>query len=302
MDVLTDVLKVLRLRTSTYFCSEFMGSWGMDIPEGSAGVFHAVIEGECWLTLSDDKERIRLAAGDIVAFPTGGSHSIGDEEGEKRLLGGDVVERIQAGDHPFSEGKANATLLCGSFEYDASIEHPFLKDLPCLIHINNQENQEKWLHPFIEALAGESRSEKSGSGAIINCLTEILFVQLMRAYIQQSDDNEFRYMSALIHPQIGIALSHIHNDISAECSVEKLADVLAMSRTTFTDKFTRTVGVSPKKYITNWRMQKARSQLQSSTDAMIVIAENAGYNSEAAFNKAYKQFFGETPGATRPSR
>lgn len=306
MDVLADVLNVLRLHTSTYFCSVFTGPWGMDIPKGDSGVFHAVIEGECWLTLNDDEKPLRLTAGDIVAFPTGANHSIGDELGQNRLPGKKVVEQVQAGSNPFvSEAENNGvdvTLLCGAFEYDTSIDHPFLKDLPCFIHIKSEDTQEKWLHPFIDALASESQNIKSGSSIIINCLTEILFVQLMRAYLKQDGNNNFRYMSALVHPQMGTALERIHNDINGQYSVEKLADELAMSRTTFTDKFTRIVGISPKKYIINWRMQKAKSQLQLGKDAMIVIAESAGYHSEAAFSKAYKKFFGETPGAVKNFR
>ena len=108
-----------------------------------------------------------------------------------------------------------------------------------------------------------------------------------------------RYMAALMDPKIGVALTYIHEDQSARWTVERLAGELAMSRTTFTDKFTKTVGIAPKNYMTNWRMQKARTQLQTTKTATITIAEAAGYASEAAFSKAYKQYFGATPGAAR---
>lgn len=298
MDVLADVLQVLRLNTNTYFCSEFMGSWGMEIPKGNAGLFHAVIDGECWLTVSDTEQVIKLNAGDIITFPTGAAHKVSDPKGSRWLPGEDVVAQVQAGNNPFNEGDNSVTLLCGSFEYDTSIEHPFLKDLPCFIYIQNNNDKEKWLHSFIEVLASESRYPKPGSTVLIDCLTEALFVQIIRAYMRQQD-NSMRYLSALMHSQIGAALNTIHNDKTADCTVESLANKVAMSRTTFTDKFTEIVGMPPKRYMINWRMQKARRQLQTTQDAMITIAETAGYHSEAAFNKAYKQFFGETPGTAR---
>lgn len=303
MDVLTDVLRVLQLRTNTYFCTEFQGPLGMLIPKGEAGGFHAVIAGECWITLDNNTE-ICLSAGDIVAFPTGASHAIGSSkiDGNKEfhyLHGQDVVNQVNAGDNPFSTGEKNITLLCGSFEYDSTIQHPFLKELPCFIHIRQEENSEKWLHPFIEALASEIRDKKPGSAVVVNSLTEILFVQLMRVYIHQSKNNQLPYMSALIHPQIGTALSYIHQDINAVLTVEKLADIMAMSRTTFTDKFTKVVGIPPKRYIIELRMQKTRSQLRLGQATMITIVEDAGYHSEAAFSKAYKNFFGEAPGKTK---
>ncbi len=298
MDVLADVLQTLRLSAHTYFCSEFAAPWGMAIDHGATGVFHAVIEGESWLTLAGDDAPLHLVAGDVVAFPTGGSHQIGDRDGRRRLPGVDVVTQVQAGANPFAEGEFSVTLLCGSFTYDTAIDHPFLKELPCFIHIRGDEHQEKWLHPFIEALAGESRRPRPGSQVLIDRLTEILFIQLMRCHMQQARGN-VRYLAALMDPQMGVALSHIHGDDKARWTVERLADAVAMSRTTFTDKFTRAVGISPKSYMINWRMQKARDRLRAGREPMTTIAEAAGYASEAAFSRAYKQFFGVTPGASR---
>lgn len=300
MDVLADVLGTIRLSANTYFCTDFAPPWGLDIDGERKGVFHAVVRGECWLDQSG-AEPVRLREGDIIAFPTGGAHRLTDCIDGDCLPGETVVSGVLEGRNPFAveEGRESATtLLCGSFAYDTAVDHPFLKDLPCFIHLRSADLESGWLRALIMRLADESLYPKPGSAVMIDRLTEALFVQLMRSYMDQAPGN-MRYMAALGDPKIGSALNMIHTDDSAGWTVENLADKVAMSRTAFSERFTRAVGQSPKSYMINWRMQRARRQLISGDRPMIDIAESAGYSSEAAFGKAYKQFFGDSPGAVR---
>lgn len=301
-DALADVLKTISLSGDTYFCSDFTGPWGMQVEPGSEGLFHVVVEGQCWLQTASG-EPFKLDAGDIVAFPTGGAHWIGDTPDSPRLPGNQVVESILSGDNPFQTDQSSSnhqnTLLCGSFTYDTSVDHPFLKDLPCFIHISAQQSPElDWLRGLIDVLANESRTVTPGSGIMVDKLTEILFIQLMRFHMNKKA-NQLGYIAALADSQIGKALNLIHGEIQAQLSVERLGEAVALSRTAFTEKFSRMVGMTPKSYLVNWRMQKARRQLQSSELSMYEIAEMAGYSSEAAFSKAFKQFFEITPGQVR---
>ncbi len=306
-DALTDVLQTIRLSAQTYFCTDFNSPWGMDIAHSAKGMFHIVVEGRCWLKVANQEHKVELKPGDIVAFPTGGEHWLGDNAETPRLPGGDVVSQVLSGENPFPRARNDAgpaesiRLLCGAFEYDSAIDHPFLKGLPCFIHIEaNSFDKKSWLHALIETLSRETRISAPGSSVVVDRLTEILFVELMRAHMNNSE-NSLAYMRALNDPQVGKVLNHIHADKQAHWTVERLADNIGLSRTAFTEKFTRLVTMSPKSYLLNWRMQKAKSLLQNTSNTMIDIAEMSGYSSEAAFSKAFKQFFGTPPGKFRRS-
>ena len=308
LDALADVLKAVRLSANTYFCSDFAAPWGIDVPHGPEGLFHVVVEGRCLLQLNNSDTPMQLNTGDIVAFPTGGGHWISDHAKSPKTNAQDVVGDIIEGNNPFqpkpdTDTETNAiTLLCGAFQYDSSIDHPFLKDLPCFIHIKAAQTPElAWLRTMISVLSNESRSPSPGSTAMVDKLTEILFIQLIRFHMYQSKTH-LGYMAALADAQIGRALNLIHGETHAQWSIERLADAVALSRTTFTEKFTTMVCIPPKSYLVNWRMQKAKTRLASGTGNMYDIAECAGYSSEAAFSKAFKKLFEITPGQFKSKR
>lgn len=314
-DTLADVLKSIRLSGSAYFCSDFTSPWGMEVAAGEQGLFHVVINGSCYLQLENSDELMQLQQGDIVAFPTGGAHWISDHEKSPRLPGSDVVEKILAGNNPFFSEKnishnrelnnalLNSTLLCGSFAYDHSIKHPFLNDLPCFIHIEATKTPElEWLRNLVKVLANEARNPSPGSSLMVDRLCEVLFIQLMRHHMQhitQSSNRDMGYMSALNDIHIGKALNLIHGEKDATLTVERLAGAVALSRTAFSEKFSKMVGMPAKTYLLNWRMQRAKIHLQENNIKMVAVAENAGYASEASFSKAFKRFFSLTPGQVR---
>jgi AraC-like DNA-binding protein len=310
-DALTDVLKSIHLSGSTLFCTGFNTPWGMSLLAEDRGAFHVVLEGSCWLIQKGVAEPLELLAGDIVAFPTGGEHWISNTptDGTQVRRGSEVVSQILAGDNPFwqhssdesqqDESESLITLLCGTFHYDSSVDHPFVKDLPCFIHIKEKETPElAWLRSLVRVMANESNNPTPGSSAMLDKLTEALFIQLMREHMA-SVQNESSYLSALADNQIGTALNRIHSEQGAQWTVEKLAEQSAMSRTAFTDKFTKMVGVPPKVYLTDTRMQRAKKSLMTNTEPMIKIAQASGYSSEASFSKAFKQFFKLSPGKLR---
>jgi AraC-like DNA-binding protein len=302
-DALADILKTIRMKANTFYCDDLASPWGMEIAKNDEGLFHIVISGSCWIKTPTMDEPRRLDSGDIVAFPTGGSHWISDMPESPRLPGDEVVNCLSHHNNPFGccENKpANITaMLCGSFSFSASMQHPFLRDLPCYIHIKAAEHPElSWLRSMMKVLACESRNPSPGSTVIVDRLTEILFVQLLREYIKTKKEG-ISYFSALADKQIGQALNLIHGEDNAILTVEKLGELVAMSRTTFTEKFSKLIGMPPKAYLLNWRMQKAKALLENSATPLFSIAEMAGYSSEAAFSKAFKQFFNETPGRIR---
>jgi len=301
MDALADILKTIRLHTTAYFCSDFSSSWGIQVDTSSNGLFHVLMEGDAWLQANNQASPIKLKPGDIIAFPTGGAHWISDEPGSVKLKGSDVVNRIITGDNPFQAEKSQLknTLLCGTFNYDSSLKHPFLKALPCFIHIEAAHYPDlDWLRSLLGVVAREARQSNPGSSIVVDRLTEVLFIQLLRIYMQEHQHEE-GYLIALHDTKIGKALNLIHNEHNTLCTVNMLADAAALSRSAFTERFTRLVGESPKSYLMNWRMQRAKALLKESNLVMQSIAEQTGYSSEAAFSKAFKQMFNISPGAFR---
>ncbi len=254
----------------------------MRIRHRPRGIFHAVLEGQCSLREGNNEELlILLTAGDIVAFPTSGAHW------------------TSASNQEFHTGEEVATLMCGTISYDSSVNHPFLKDLPCFIQISTAEDSElHWLRNLINVLENESKKSSPGSTLMVDRLTEILFIQLLRAHMPQMQ-HPTGYMAALADARIGIALNLIHSETDEKWTVDSLSKAAALSRTSFTEKFNALVGISPKAYLTQSRMLKAKSKLQHSNDSMLSIAESSGYSSEAAFSKALKKYFNMTPGQIR---
>ena len=313
MDALSDILKATRWTASTYLSSAGEGHWCMQVLYRPQGIFHAVLKGRCYLRQSGSMEVIVLEEGDVIAFPTGGDHKIsGTEEGLKlsaknviRLVGDDEVMVLKQGAVSFSQreldehSSGTTQWLSGTMSYDTSIHHPLLKELPCSIHVG-KENKEirQVLQSVISVLVTESRADTPGSALTTDRLTEVLFLQLLRCHVQQSTQPT-GYFAALSDPHIGVALNLVHSEDDGTLTVESLCSAAAMSRTKFNARFTQLVAETPKAYLTNTRLLRAKTKLQHSQESIQSIAEAAGYSSDSSFSKAIKKHFGLTPGELR---
>ncbi|GHD18987.1 AraC family transcriptional regulator [Halioglobus japonicus] len=321
MDALTHILKTIGLSAKTYFCEGLSGPWNMQFQYRPEGIFHIVLQGQCYLREGGQKESILLQEGDAVAFPTGGAHWISDTPDSQNLPSENVVTvsgdedllLLKNGDvraftsNDYSSETPNETpgsdtstvLFCTTLSYDASLKHPFLRSLPCFIHVGPRTNDERrTLKLLTGLLAEESASSYPGKSLMVNNLSEVLFIQMLRSHIREAQ-RPSGYMAALADQNIGQALNLIHTEAEKKWSVESLSRAVAMSGTTFTRRFAELVGVTPKAYLTNTRLLKARIKLQSTAESTLSIAESAGYASEAAFSKAFKKHFNTTPGELR---
>jgi AraC-like DNA-binding protein/quercetin dioxygenase-like cupin family protein len=257
------------------------------------------------IKVREDSELFLLKSGDVVAYPAGGAHWKNLSQNSKNIENNWPTQDLSASDNAFDEHeKSNSsdqvtTLLSVTFSYDTTVNHPFLKDLPCFIRIGTDEGCEfHWLRNLISVLENESKTSSPGSSAMVDRLTEMLFIQLLRAHMQQMT-HPSGYMAALLDPKIGLALNLIHSETNGQWTVESLSKAAALSRTLFTEKFTSLVGSTPKSYLTDTRMLKAKGKLQYSGDSILSIAESIGYASESSFSKALKQHFKMTPGQIR---
>lgn len=315
MDALSDILKATRWSASTYFSSAGEGPWCMQVLYRPQGIFHAILKGRCYLSQSGNPDIIVLEEGDVIAFPTGGEHRIsGTVKSLKlsprsviKLPGDDDVMVFKHGAVNFSrrgpdEHSTESVLwLSGTMSYDTSIQHPLLKELPCAIHVGQQEKDvHQILQSVISVLVNENKEETPGAELTTNRMTEVLFLQLLRCHMQRSIQPA-GYFAALSHRHIGMALNLIHTESDGSLTVESLCDAAAMSRTRFNACFTQLVGETPKAYLSNTRLLRAKTKLQDSPEPLASIAEAAGYSSDSSFSKAVKKRFGMTPGELRKS-
>jgi len=295
------------------------------------GIFHVVMQGQCYLREGSSDEIILLQAGDGVGFPTGGIHWISDSPSSQHLspenvlnvtgdeglslwksgevtafaansgLRGNNPRPVPSTDSDSPKDSQETILLSVTVSYDSSVEHPFLKNLPCFMHASPKSYGDLHLHRQ-EALANllveESFGAYPGKPLIVDHLTEIMFVQMLRVHMHKMKHSN-GYLAALSDPHIGVALNLIHTETDQNWTVESLCKASAMGRTAFAQKFADMVGDTPKSYLTNTRLMKAKAKLQNTHDSMISIAESAGYASEAAFGKAIKKHFNTTPGELR---
>lgn len=293
MDVLSDILKKVKLSSAVYFKSDFSSPWGMDIPKGPFAQFHIVTRGRCLLKTKQDT--IQLFAGDIVVFPMGTSHWLADTESSERKNGVEVVQSILNGESLFEGHDISTTLVCGHFEFDKSIDHPFIHELPEVIVITDSEKKElSWLESITNLVIHEAGSEKAGSSAIVNKLGEVLFVHTLRAYIENRKSDK-GFLAAMQDDRMSKVLNAIHNAPQKEWQLSSMAQLAGMSRTAFSNQFKKLVGDTPLNYITQWRVLQAQQLLKESNKTVGEVARDVGYQSEAAFNRVFKKRVEQTP-------
>lgn len=299
MDVLSDILQSVQLRGSVYFSTCFCSPWGLEIEKTDNASFHIIEQGECWLQMDSLTQPKKLVAGDILVLPHGTKHQISDKPDSRCLNGQETVKRIISGDNPFigNEGKLN--ILCGYFEYAHDVQLPFLKALPEVIHLTQADRANMCrLDAVLTLIVNEASIEQPGKTAIVDRITEVLFIQVVRAYIQLQN-HEDNYLAALNDKQIAKALTQIHQSPEQDWTLENLAHHAGMSRSVFANRFHQLVGETPMKYLLAQRMQLAKKQIATSKDSLFNIAEQVGYSSDSSFKKAFKRFFNETPASFR---
>ncbi len=293
MDILSDILKKVKLSSAVYFNAGFSSPWGMDIPNGPFAQFHIVTKGQCLLKTKSNY--IQLFAGDIVVFPFGTSHWLADNESSERKSGQDVVQSIWNDTSLFKGDTIATTLVCGHFEFDRNIDHPFMKALPEFIHIDNSERKEiSWLQNISNLIIQETDTKNSGSDIIITKLGEVLFIHTLRAFIQRKNVDH-GFLAAMQDERIHKALTAIHNSPKTDWQLSSLAQISGMSRTSFSNQFKTLVGETPMIYITKWRILHAKELLIESEKTVGEIGEQVGYQSEAAFNRVFKKYTSQTP-------
>lgn len=276
LEVLSDILRSMRVTGSVYFCQAIEPPWSMKFSESKKACFHYIRKGDCWLTSGD--KLARLGPGDLLYVVAGLDHTLASEE---------------QGNTPHA-AHSSTLLLCGYCEFEAPVTHPLLESLPSMIIVSAEELlQHGWLKTTLDQLSAEYMSQKPGSNVVVDKLTEILLVELIRINFGRSERAGF--IGALFDKKISSALELLHADPQENWTLDKLASRVAMSRAAFAKRFKERVGQPMFEYLTALRMQRAQVLLRDSELVLYDIANRVGYESDLAFAKAFKRLLGITP-------
>jgi len=302
-DPLGETLHLLHL-TGTYYCkSELTAPWGVDLPAfDGCMMFHIVTAGYCWLDVEGDEPRL-LQQGSLALVPHGIGHSIRSHpNAETDALFDIPVEKISDRYEIMRYGGEGELthLTCGVVRFDHVAGRQLIALLPKVLQIDTWADEAgNWLQSTLRFIAREAKELRPGGETVITHLADILIIQAIRSWIDSAPEADCGWLAALRDDHVGRALAAIHREPEKEWSVDLLAKEVGMSRSGFSARFTSLVGESAMRYLTQWRMQLARSQLQETSDTLSVIADRLGYQSEAAFCRAFKRVFDVSPGSVR---
>lgn len=300
VDVLSDILDTIRFRATLYFRTDYSPPWAITVPAyARVARFHIVIQGRCFVALACGVS-VELGPGDLIVIPRGQEHTLADSPGRTPApLETVVKESGYDGKGAFVVGRsdsgASTQMVCGHFGFTEGADHPLLRALPDMIVLRPSDRAK---HPLLDEtlrlVAQRIFTEGLGSATAISRLSEVVFIETVRASIEQCPDIA-RVIDAMTDGQIGRALELMHRNPSDAWTVEALAAEVGMSRSRFADRFAELVGQGPLSYLTEWRLQKALTRLRRSEVSIKEIARESGYRSPAAFTRAFAQRFGAPP-------
>lgn len=312
-DLLSDLLGSMHISGLMLFSAEFREPWGVITPAACqlAGAiplltehiipFHIVTVGGCWLEIPG-RERTWLQAGDAVLLPYGDSHRLFGQEAVARLV--PMSQLLPVPPRPgilliSHGGEGELThMICGYLQCDALMFHPILQHLPPLLHVSPDADDD-CLAGTLRHTAIEVSRTQPGWRSMLLRLTELMFVQILRTYMQNLSGDEVGWFAAINDPVVGAALQYLHTAPMRSWSVEGLARRVGVSRTALAGRFKHFLDLPPMQYLAHWRLELAAQQLATSDARIKTIADQAGYRSEAAFSRAFKRLFGSPPGDWR---
>ena len=301
MDVLTDVLNTLELKGWLQAGIEMAPPWRVDFLASHDSIFHLFRSGGGYLWVEGEATPLRVESGDVVVFPFGHAHSICDERSSPLTRTVQLAYSAHCEYQPFlSEGEGQKmVMLCGAFHFESPGDYPLLQCLPKILHIPGEQGRmAQGFAEIVRFIARESASQQVGTEAVLRRLTELLFIQIIRVWIEQQAGASTGWVAALRDQPISTALGLIHQSPERGWKVEELAEAVALSRSAFSARFTRLVGEPPIKYLTRWRMHRATRLLKNDVKVE-AIARLLGYESEVAFRQAFKREVGMPPARYR---
>lgn len=314
MDAFSEVLSAVKLEGALFFNAEFSSPWGLAAPHSASManallpgaehlvIFHLLMEGSAFVQFQENPP-IALSAGDIVIFPHGDSHNLGNGSPEQMLDGAGMLKLIQCRElGPMRAGGGGELTLfvCGYMACDPQLCQPILGALPPVIKVNVRSGASgRWLEDSIRHLVAEASNHQPGSEAMLAKLSEALFIQTLRQYVSTLPAEETGWLAGARDTVVGKSLAILHSRVDYPWTIAELAKEVGSSRTALVERFGRYLAEPPMAYLTRWRLRLAAKRLTSTPRSVAEIAGQVGYESEAAFSRAFKREFSCPPAKFR---
>lgn len=294
MDPLSNVLSLLKPRNYLSAGLDAGGSWSIQFPDQQRGIkCGAVVAGECWLLVEGVADAVHLQAGDSFLLPSGRPFRLASD---MALTPVDGVAVFSASCQPgitSYNGGGDFLLLSSRFALEGIHGDILLRMLPPIVHIRDEFAQAlRWP---VERMMQELREPQPGGPLIVQHLAQTMLVQALRLHLAEGSKGSVGWLFALAHKQMSLAMNAMHGDPAHRWTLQELATLVGMSRSSFALKFKETVGMSPMDYLAHWRMLLAADRLKNSPDPISVIAPSLGYESETSFSMAFKKIMGCSP-------
>lgn len=320
-DVLSEVLSAVRLTGSVFFDITARSPWVAEAPPSAqiadavmpgaqhAIEYHVLTRGSCWIAIVDGApfEPIQLQEGDIAVIPHGEPHALSSAPRMRAKPDLDVHRRPKDETSlPFklatgSDGTSDAHLICGFFACDVRPFNPLLEALPRFMRIGpgTSSATDGLLEQFIRLASAEISDKRAGAQSVLNKLSELMFIEAIRNYMDHLSTENTGWLSGLRDPLVGRAIALLHAEPARPWTLDELAAESGASRSGLASRFTHLVGYPPIQYLTRWRMQLAAKRLTERGAKVAAVAQEVGYDSEAAFSRAFKKFSGQPPSEWR---
>ncbi len=309
-DTLSDVLRALRLSGGMFFRVRLTAPFGITAMDSQTMLhafapgathilpFHLVTEGPIWIDIPN-RDSVLLEKGDIIVLPHGAQHALCDTPGNTPVSVPSIKEKVTGFPPTLVLGGSGHEVraLCGFFHCNGQLFNPLMDALPEVVVIRQDPDRTPWLAATMERAFNETMATRPGGAALVERLTGLLFMEVVQRYIEQHQGGG--WLAGLADPIVGKALGLLHGQPAKAWTVDTLARRVGTSRSVLAERFSATVGKSPIKYLTAWRMELAAIRLLESNDTTLDIAEDVGYESEASFSRAFKRHVGQPPGAWR---
>ncbi len=315
MDHLSQVLKTLRLEAGVFFDAEFTSPWCIDSAPGGVdtrkilpsaehvAIYHLVVEGGCRARLPGEGASLELRTGDLILFPHADAHLLGSDVRRGPLRAETLVQASPGGGLArivHGGGGDRTRFICGYVACDSRLCRPMIGALPRMLRVPLGESPSAaWMVTTLRHAAEESRAPRAGTDAVITKLSELLFVEALRSYLETVPDQERTWLAGLRDPHVGRALGLMHADPARQWTVTDLGRESGLSRSALGDRFGLLIGEPPMQYLTRWRLALGARALKEGSEPVIHVAQRVGYESEAAFNRAFKREFGMPPATWR---
>lgn len=313
MDPLSDVMRAVRLNGAFFYMVEAAAPWSVSavaardlvprvLPDAEHLIpYHILLSGSCWGGVEGESQ-VQMLPGDVIVFPQGDPHFMSSAQGHRVDEGRDGTspERYPSTVRLGPDATRDTTFVCGFLGCDVRPYNPLLASLPRRLHISGIAGG--WLAQFPQQVVAESRLGRVGSETMLTRMAELMFIEVVRHHFEQLPSQQSGWLAGLRDAVVGPALLKLHEQPAHPWTLGELARTIATSRSVLVERFANIVGMPPMMYLMRWRLQLAADQLARGSAKIAAIATRVGYESEAAFSRAFKRETGQSPAAWRRAR